>query len=650
MESTEKITICLNMIVKNESKIITRLFDSVLSIIDCYCICDTGSTDNTKEIITEYFNEKNIPGKIFYLPFTNFGFNRTKALQEAKNMATYILLLDADMTLTIKSDFNKSSLQKDAYDIQQGNSTFKYLNTRLVLSSLDIKCVGPTHEYYDLPKGTTKGSLNNIFINDIGDGGCKDNKFSRDIRLLKEGLIKEPENGRYYFYLANSYYNSNLIDKAIEMYKKRIEVGGWIEEVWYSYYRLGSCYQKKGENEKAIFTWLEGYNHYPKRVENIYEIVKYYRIHSKHQLAYFFYKLGASIPLPKDNVLFLHHDVYDYLFDYEFFICYYYLENKNAYSTDLIHKIFYKLLNYKYQVSNILSNYKFYIKKLEGKKIPINIECPDNYVSSTPSIVKYNNGYMVNVRMINVVYDNGKYLLQEKNEVTKNRTLIMDENFEIKESRDIDDNEKYTNIDNPNRLFFGAQDIRLHNFENSIIYTGIISYTKNDEKMIGVAFGNYGSNNQLIPSPNNRKCEKNWTLFHTADTLHCVYEWHPLTICNLKNNTLSIIKKIKTPPFFELIRGSTNGYLVEKNNEIWFVCHIVSHENVRHYMHIIIILDSRTFEIKSSTYPFTFENIPIEYCLGCIVSDTNVILTYSTNDSTSNILCVPKKNLKIVHY
>ena len=48
-------TLCLNMIVKNESKIITRLFDSVLSIIDCYCICDTGSTDNTVELITDYF-------------------------------------------------------------------------------------------------------------------------------------------------------------------------------------------------------------------------------------------------------------------------------------------------------------------------------------------------------------------------------------------------------------------------------------------------------------------------------------------------------------------------------------------------------------------------------------------------------------------
>ena len=42
--------ICLNMIVKNESKVITRLLESVSPIIDTYCICDTGSTDDTKEI------------------------------------------------------------------------------------------------------------------------------------------------------------------------------------------------------------------------------------------------------------------------------------------------------------------------------------------------------------------------------------------------------------------------------------------------------------------------------------------------------------------------------------------------------------------------------------------------------------------------
>ena len=50
--------ICLNMIVKNESKVILRLFNSVYKFIDSYCICDTGSTDDTVSIITHFFNEK----------------------------------------------------------------------------------------------------------------------------------------------------------------------------------------------------------------------------------------------------------------------------------------------------------------------------------------------------------------------------------------------------------------------------------------------------------------------------------------------------------------------------------------------------------------------------------------------------------------
>ena len=95
-ELTEKKapTICLNMIVKNESKIIVRLLTTVLPIIDTYCICDTGSTDQTKEIIQDFFERRHIKGKLFEEPFKNFGYNRTVAIQAAKGMADYLLLLD----------------------------------------------------------------------------------------------------------------------------------------------------------------------------------------------------------------------------------------------------------------------------------------------------------------------------------------------------------------------------------------------------------------------------------------------------------------------------------------------------------------------------------------------------------------------------
>ena len=99
-DDKKPVKLCLNMIVKNESKIIQRLLESVYSILDAYCICDTGSTDNTIEIIEKFFQSKQIPGKVIREPFRNFEYNRSFALNACNDMdVDFILLMDADMIL-----------------------------------------------------------------------------------------------------------------------------------------------------------------------------------------------------------------------------------------------------------------------------------------------------------------------------------------------------------------------------------------------------------------------------------------------------------------------------------------------------------------------------------------------------------------------
>ena len=63
---TQVTTICLNMIVKNEGDIIVDTFNNILSYInlDYWVISDTGSTDNTKEVIINFFKEKGIDGEL----------------------------------------------------------------------------------------------------------------------------------------------------------------------------------------------------------------------------------------------------------------------------------------------------------------------------------------------------------------------------------------------------------------------------------------------------------------------------------------------------------------------------------------------------------------------------------------------------------
>ena len=91
-------SICLNMIVKNESHIIVKTLNNLCSYINFnyWVICDTGSTDNTKELIKDFFKEKNINGELVEHVWKDFGYNRSEALKAAYNKTDFIFIFDAD--------------------------------------------------------------------------------------------------------------------------------------------------------------------------------------------------------------------------------------------------------------------------------------------------------------------------------------------------------------------------------------------------------------------------------------------------------------------------------------------------------------------------------------------------------------------------
>ena len=337
VKSHDSPTLCLNMIVKNETRVITRLLESVVPIIDTYCICDTGSTDDTIDVITNFFKDKGIKGKIVQEPFKDFAYNRSFALQACKGMSGYAILLDADMILKI-GDFDKSILSTaDSFCLLQGSEEFYYQNMRIVRNNGTFKYMGVTHEYISTPPGNHNVNIGrqSLFINDIGDGGSKADKFERDIRLLTKGIEEEPNNVRYHFYLANSYKDSGKFDEAIEYYKKRIDMGDWEQEIWYSYYNIANIYEARGDMGNAILYWLKAYNHNPLRLENIHKIVQYYRVIGECKSAKMFYDLAKdalSKNIPKDEYLFLANDVYTYKFEYEYSIISCYLNITNWYT------------------------------------------------------------------------------------------------------------------------------------------------------------------------------------------------------------------------------------------------------------------------------------------------------------------------------
>jgi tetratricopeptide (TPR) repeat protein len=652
----QKVSICLNMIVKNESAIIRRLIDSVLPIIDSYCICDTGSTDKTPEIIESYFASYGIPGKVVHEPFQDFGYNRSNALKYCIGMdkADYLLLIDADMVLKIPKTFDINLFKQyvasaDAHYMLQGTDTFFYKNIRLVKNKPGISYWGVTHEYMNLPAGTKYGFFNkcDIFIWDIGDGGAKTDKFERDIRLLKQGLKDIPNNDRYTFYLANSLRDAGKTNEAIEMYKKRISLGGWIEEPWYSHYSLGKIYKHRNEMDKAVFHWLEAYSCNPTRIENLYEIVNYYRNNGKNDLAYIFYKIARE---KRDEIknwdfLFLEKDVYDFKLDYEFSIFGYYV-NKDKY--DLV-RCSMDLLNYHTVepkiYKNILSNYKFYVPQIEGmhekrykvlSSVGDEVMKQDEFIGSTPTICFHNGELIVNRRFVNYRIDEkGNYINREKI-ITKNVLAYFNENNKKEEAVLLKYNTEYDGH------YEGLEDVRLISHKGKLLYNANRGV---DNKMF-IEHGEielYETKDEgLLKKENQNQIEKNWVLFCDAsDNLKCVYKWHPLTIGSIEYGQLTDIQKINTPLSFKDIRGSSNGVII--GGELWFLTHLVSHEDRRHYYHMMVVLDPVTYGIKRYTPLFTFTGKKVEYSLGFVEIDEDILIGYSVMDKETNFISVKKK-------
>jgi tetratricopeptide (TPR) repeat protein len=304
-------TLAVALMVKSESKTILRCLESVKNIADMIIVSDTGSTDSTSYLIASFCIEHNIKYYINEDEWIDFGSNRTKLLQFAKDKSDYALLLDADMTVTL-NNFDKENLTASAYYLRY-NGNLDYSQMLLINNRLNWCYEGVTHEYIkSLESFIFTENLNSITINHYHDGANRKDKFERDIQLLLKGIEKDQNNSRYHFYLAQSYKDIGEYEKAIEYYKKRIELKGWVEEIFYSLYQIGYCREMSGNLAKAKLAYISAWEFRPTRAESLYRLALVCKAKEEYNQAYLYVKKALEIPYPKD-LLFIDKPVYETL-------------------------------------------------------------------------------------------------------------------------------------------------------------------------------------------------------------------------------------------------------------------------------------------------------------------------------------------------
>lgn len=292
--SPEHRIILLSM-VKNETRIIERLMGSVKGKVDAIVICDTGSTDDTVQKAEAWLAANDMSGATFTYPFVNFGKSRTQSFLCCQEWVTKVgwdasktwaLLLDGDMMLSDPIDRNALSRLDQVQagvSLKQAAGSLLYSNMRLIRCSEPWICKGGTHEAWTCPPAKHTTLFDSPVLIDHGDGGCKSDKYPRDIRLLKEDLEEMPNDARTHFYIGQTYLCMRDWPNAIATLKRRIEIGGWDEELYITRLYLGECYENSGREAEAIQAYLDAWQNRQHRTEAVLRVIRIYRRQPKSQ-------------------------------------------------------------------------------------------------------------------------------------------------------------------------------------------------------------------------------------------------------------------------------------------------------------------------------------------------------------------------------
>jgi len=301
------------MIVKNEAAVVERCLRSVRPFIDCWSIVDTGSTDGTQRLIAKSL--VGLPGELHERPWKDFGHNRTEALSLARPWADYSLVIDADETFDVPAGFAFPKLSADGYFTRHrgSNSSVTFELLQLLKSDAPWRYEGVLHEVAvcDRPHRAAllDGPLCIGHFDSARNQGDAKEKYARDAAVLEDALAREPDNARYRYYLARSYRDADMLEKALENFAKRVDMGGWEEEVWHSLHMMGVVAAELNKYHAAVAAQLRAHQIRPQRAEALCALAQLHRTREEHQLSYVFARQAVRIPRPDDR-LFVDDSVY----------------------------------------------------------------------------------------------------------------------------------------------------------------------------------------------------------------------------------------------------------------------------------------------------------------------------------------------------
>ncbi len=317
-------TISLCMIVKNEEKYLARCLDSVANLVEEIIIVDTGSTDRTTEIASNYTS------KIYSHLWTD-DFSDARNYSFSKASMDYCMWMDADDVLekTEEEKFLKlkHSLSPDtdivmmkyntAFD-EAGTPSFSYFRERWIKNCSKYRWIGAVHEVIP-PNGSVIYSDIAICHKKI-DAGNPDRNLKIYQKMLADG--KTLDLRQQYYYGRELYYHQKY-EEAIPVFEQFLaSPEGWIENKIEACSICADCYYKLDQEHSALMTLLRSLSFDLPRAELCCKIGKHFLERGNYHSSIYWYKTVLHTAKNEYSCGFILPDCYDYIPLLQLCVCY----------------------------------------------------------------------------------------------------------------------------------------------------------------------------------------------------------------------------------------------------------------------------------------------------------------------------------------
>lgn len=640
--------LCLNMIVRNESAIIERCLRSVAPHVACYVICDTGSTDDTVTRIRQMFDEAGVPGEIHDIAFENFEQARNEALERCQRSPAqfeYILLIDADMELVVTRKGWRERLTQPVYLVRQQATKggVAYWNVRLLARDVRARYVGVTHEFLDIGGPTAR--LEDACMIDHACGSSRPVKHERDLTLLTAALEKNPTDARTTFYLAQTLREMGRHAEARDMYERRIALGGWDQEIWYSRFMVARCWQALGDGARFAAHCLEAYNLRPTRSEPLHALAEHYRKAGRHETGAMLAEVGLTIGRP-DDILFVDETIYRFGLRQELSISGYYAKHpaRRARARDLCAELAVERDAPPAMRALARANWRYYAQRSDAlfgdvRFEPVDLAPNPGFRASTPSLTLRDGQIWCVTRSVNYTLVDGRYHFEGGVVRTENWLSRLGDDFRPRDPVVIIDAPDATRIENA--PIVGLEDVRIF-FDGLALRATATVADRDPSWRRRLAVFDLTDDGRVerftLQQHESDQHQKNWMPFVDDRGVGFVYWTDPTTILrwNPQDRQAAPWLRHDCRQALEHQRGGSGlvpfdgGWLCVTHEVCW-------HGEQRTYLHRFVHFDSR-LRVRAATEPFWFRHLGIEFCGGLVqgpapgLGNHQLLASFSVND------------------